>query len=66
MAKVLVAVALSDEEAELLEEVARRRGTSLGEALAEALRLYIEAGDEQDNMLQLPGKRSPALQEATG
>ncbi len=65
MAKVLVAVALSDEEAELLEEIARRKGTSLGEALAEALRLYIEAGEEQ-HILQLPGKRSPALQEATG
>lgn len=37
-----MAVALSDEEARLLEELARRKGYGgLGEALEEALRLYL-------------------------
>jgi hypothetical protein len=42
LAKVLVAVALSDEEAEALERAAVRRGESIEEALEEALRLYLE------------------------
>ncbi|BES81578.1 hypothetical protein [Pyrodictium abyssi] len=45
MAKVLVAVALSDEEAEALERAARREGHGdLGRVLEKALRLYLETG----------------------
>jgi hypothetical protein len=45
VAKVLVAVALSDEEAEALERAARMEGHGdLGRVLEKALRLYLEAG----------------------
>ncbi len=47
MAKTLVAVLLSDEEARMLEEAARREGHGdLGRVLEKALRLYLELGDE--------------------
>lgn len=45
LARVLVAVALSDEEAEALERIARRKGESLGEVLEEALRTYLDLGE---------------------
>ncbi len=41
--RVLVAIALSDEEARALEAVARRKGEDLGTVLEEALRLYLYA-----------------------
>jgi hypothetical protein len=44
MARVLVAVALSDEEARALEEIARRKGEDLATVLEEALRLYVYHG----------------------
>jgi len=46
VAKVLVAVALSDEEAEALERAARKEGHGdLGRVLEKALRLYLEMDD---------------------
>lgn len=44
LGRVLVAVALSDEEARALEEIARLKGEELGEVLEEALRLYLYRG----------------------
>jgi hypothetical protein len=41
LGRVLVAVALSDEEARALEAVARRKGEDLATVLEEALRLYL-------------------------
>ena len=47
MAKTLVAVLLTDEEAKMLEEAARREGHGdLGRVLERALRLYLETGGE--------------------
>lgn len=42
MGDVLIAIALSEEEAKLLEEIARRKGyKSAGEAVREALELFL-------------------------
>ena len=46
--RVLVAVALSDEEARALEAVARRKGEDLPTVLEEALRLYLYGGAVED------------------
>jgi len=44
MGRVLVAVALGEREARLLEEIARREGHGdLGRVLERALRLYLDA-----------------------
>jgi hypothetical protein len=53
VAKVLVAVALSEDEAKLLEEIAKNEGhNDLGKVLEKALRLFIEVGDEASTSSQ--------------
>jgi len=45
LGKVLVAVVLDEEEAEILEEIARREGHSdVGRVLEKALRTFLELG----------------------
>jgi len=53
--RVLVAVALSEEEARRLEEIARRRGyPSIGKVLERALRLYLSLNTSSQALRSSP------------
>ncbi len=53
MGDVLVAIALSEKEAELLEEIAKRKGyNSIGEAIREALELFLNKRDRPSTSLR--------------
>ncbi len=42
MGRVLVAVAIDDEQASILEDIARKKGVSIGQLIEDALRLLLE------------------------
>ncbi len=54
MAKVLVAVVLEEDEAKVLEEIARQEGHSdIGRVLEKALRTYLELGESNTSLQAL-------------
>ena len=42
MGKVLVAIAIDDEQASILENIAKKKGVSIGELIEDALKLLLE------------------------